>query len=102
MSSSTCHGTSVPDGGHTPSPNRHKRGVSFKEAESAFADELGRLMADPDHSDQRDRFILMGASHRLRLLDVCHCSRYDDTIRIISARKANRLERTDYERYKNA
>jgi hypothetical protein len=82
--------------------NQRKHGVSFEEAESAFADERGRLIADPDHSDQEDRFILMGMSTRLRLLIVCHCYRYGDTIRIISARKANRSERAQYEGYKNA
>jgi hypothetical protein len=82
--------------------NQRKHGISFEEAESAFADEFGRLIADPDHSDQEDRFILMGVSARLRLLVVCHCYRNGDTIRIISARKGNRLERTQYEGYKNA
>jgi uncharacterized protein len=70
--------------------NQHKHGVSFEEAETAFADERGRLIVDPDHSDQEERFILMGLSARLRLLIVCHCYRYADTIRIISARRANR------------
>jgi hypothetical protein len=82
--------------------NQRKHGVSFEEPESAFADECGRLIADPDHSDQEDRFILMGMSTRLRLLIVCHCYRHADTIRIISARKADRSERTRYEGYKNA
>jgi hypothetical protein len=82
--------------------NLRKHGVSFEEAESAFADEFGRLIADPDHSDEEDRFVLMGVSARLRLLIVCHCYRYEDTIRIVSARKANRSERTQYEGYKNA
>jgi hypothetical protein len=82
--------------------NQRKHSASFEEAESAFADEGGRLIADPDHSDQEDRFILMGMSARLRLLIVCHCYREGDTIRIISARRANRSERTQYEAYKNA
>ena len=69
---------------------------------SAFADEFGRLIADPDHSDEEERFILMGISARLHLLIVSHCYRHGDTIRIISARKANRLERTQYEGYKDA
>ncbi len=82
--------------------NRRKHGISFEEAESTFADEFGRLIADPDHSDDEERFVLLGMSARLRLLIVCHCYRYEDTIRIISARKANRWERTQYEGYKNA
>jgi hypothetical protein len=82
--------------------NRRKHGVSFEEAQSAFADEFGRLISDPDHSHHEDRFILMGMSTRLRLLIVCHCYRHGETIRIISARKANRSEQTQYEGYKHA
>ena len=82
--------------------NQRKHGVSFEEAETAFADECGRRIADPDHSDEEDRFILMGMSVWLWLLIVCHCYRHADTIRIISARKANRTERKQYEVCKNA
>lgn len=82
--------------------NKRKHGVSFEEAKSAFADEFGRVIADPDHSNEEDRFILMGLSARLRILVVCHCYRHANTIRIISARKANRWERTQYEGYQNA
>jgi len=82
--------------------NQRKHGVSFEEAESTFADERGRLIADPDHSDEEDRFVLLGASARLRVLIVCHSYRDGDMIRIISARKANRSEQTQYEGYKNA
>ena len=84
------------------SSNKRKHGVSFEEARSAFADESGRLIGDPDHSDKEDRFILMAMSVRLRLLIVCHCYRRGDTIRIISARKANRWEQDQYEGYKDA
>ena len=83
--------------------NRKKHGVSFEEARTAFFDENARLMADPDHSDEEDRFILLGLSSRLRLLVVCHCYREaTDTIRIISARKADRSERRQYEGFRNA
>jgi uncharacterized protein len=82
--------------------NKRKHRVSFEEAKSAFADEFGRLVTDPDHSGEEDRFILMGMSPRLRLLVVCHCYRHGDAIRIISARKANRSERAQYEELKNA
>ena len=88
--------------GKKSASNQRKHGVSFEEAESAFADEFGRLIADPDHSDQEDRFILMGLSSRLRLLIVCHCYRHHDIVRIISARKTNASERAEYEGYKNA
>ncbi len=82
--------------------NRRKHGVSFEEGRSVFADERGRLIADPDHSEEEERFILLGMSVRLRLLVVCHCYRPPDTVRIISARKANSLERRIYEELKNA
>jgi uncharacterized DUF497 family protein len=76
--------------------NLRKHGVSFKEAQTVFADELGLLIHDPDHSDQEDRFVLLGLSSILRTLVVCHCYRDDDLIRIISARKADRHERALY------
>ena len=77
--------------------NQKKHGVSFEEAKTVFADELGRLIPDPDHSDGEERFILMGVSAYLRLLVVCHCERDKDTIRIISARKADKFEKRQYE-----
>jgi uncharacterized DUF497 family protein len=80
------------------SANRKKHGVSFAEAKTAFFDENARVIADPDHSEEEDRFILLGLSSQLRLLVVCHCYREDqDTVRIISARKASRSERREYE-----
>lgn len=80
--------------------NKRKHGVSFDEARTAFMDEHGRLMHDPDHSDQEDRFILLGFSSMQRLLVVCHSYRSDgELIRIFSARKANRKERALYARW---
>jgi uncharacterized DUF497 family protein len=77
--------------------NQRKHGVSFAEAKSAFLDERGRLMHDPDHSDEEDRFVLLGFDSGQRLLVVCHSNRSDDEIiRIFSARKANRRERAAY------
>ena len=77
--------------------NRAKHGVSFAEASTAFYDEEGLLMDDPDHSEDEDHFILMGISSTLRLLVVVHCYRGEEaTIRIISARKANRSESASY------
>ena len=78
--------------------NLRKHGVSFEEARTVFLDEDGILIQDPDHSDDEDRFILLGSSQRLRILIVCHCYRQDDElIRIISARRANQRERARYE-----
>jgi len=77
--------------------NFRKHGVSFEEAQTVFADELGLLIHDPDHSEQEDRFVILGLSSALRTLVVCHCYRGDDdVIRIISARKADRSERALY------
>jgi uncharacterized DUF497 family protein len=77
--------------------NRRKHGVSFQEAESVFLDENARLIDDPDHSTDEERFILLGLSHKLRVLVVCHTYRKEDEeIRLISARKANKTERTNY------
>lgn len=53
--------------------NLKKHGVSFEEARSAFYDDHARLMDDPDHSEDEDRFILLGLSSALRVLVVCHC-----------------------------
>ncbi|MGH9585543.1 MAG: BrnT family toxin [Acidobacteriaceae bacterium] len=77
--------------------NLKKHGVSFDEARSAFADERAKLIADPDHSENEERFILLGLSIRLRLLVVCHCYRSEhNVVRIISARKATARESQSY------
>lgn len=77
--------------------NHRKHGVSFPEAETAFADEFGLLLDDPDHSTDEDRFVLIGLSAALRVLVVVHCYRArDDVIRLISARKATAAERRQY------
>lgn len=77
--------------------NKKKHGVSFEDAETVFLDEQALLIDDPVHSDEEDRFVLLGLSYQLHLLVVCHCYREDGgVIRIISARRANRAERTIY------
>jgi len=77
--------------------NRRKHGVSFEEAQSAFLDEQAKLYFDPDHSDAEERFILLGLSVSLRVLVVCHCYREaHSVVRIISARRADALEREAY------
>jgi len=82
--------------------NKKKHGVSFDEAKTVFTDQYARLIADPDHSYDEDRFILLGTSIDSRLLIVCHCLRENDAIRIISARKADKPEREMYEVYRHA
>ncbi len=77
--------------------NLRKHGVSFEEARSVFFDERARLIDDPDHSEEEDRFVLLGFSGALRLLLVCHCYRSEgEVIRIISARRATRTEAKFY------
>ena len=78
--------------------NRRKHRVSFEEAKTVFADDYARLLDDPDHSAAEERFILIGLSAAFRVLVVVHTyRRADDIIRIISARKATRLERGQYD-----
>ena len=79
--------------------NFRKHGISFEEAKSVFFDENALLLADPDHSETEDRFVLLGLSARLRLLLVCHCFEVEDKlIRVISCRKAARKEVALYRR----
>ena len=79
------------------SANRRKHGVTFEEARTVFFDERARLIDDPDHSEQEDRFVLLGMSASLRVLVVCHCYRSaGNVIRIISARKATKAEARFY------
>ena len=82
--------------------NTKKHGVSFDEAKTVFTDQFARIIADPDHSDEEDRFLLLGTSVQSKLLVVCHCIRVNESIRIISARKADKLEREIYEGYRYA
>jgi len=77
--------------------NKRKHGIPFEEAQTVFLDENAIRYFDPDHSQDEDRFIMLGLSFRLRVLVVCHCYRAGDAIiRIISARKANNEEANDY------
>jgi hypothetical protein len=76
--------------------NARKHGVTFIEAMTTFADPLSITITDPDHSIGECRFLLLGQSLQGRLLVVAHTER-DDEIRLISARKATRKEKSDYE-----
>ncbi len=77
--------------------NIKKHGIGFDEAKSVFADERAKLIADPEHSDDEDRFVLLGLSTKLKLLVVCHCYRSkSNTIRIITARKTTAIESRQY------
>ena len=77
--------------------NLRKHGVTFEDAQTVFADERARLIDDPDHSGDEERFLLLGLSSTLRLLVVAHTYRTEgNVIRIISARKATRDEQRYY------
>lgn len=77
--------------------NPGKHGVSFEEAATVFGDPLGRIVADPRHSEEEERFVLLGISADEHLLAVMFVDR-GEAIRIISARRATRRERRDYEK----
>ena len=77
--------------------NLAKHGVSFAEASTVFADPLSRTIPDPLHSDEEDRFVILGESTSGHTLVVVHTYR-EENIRIISARRATPRERKDYER----
>jgi uncharacterized DUF497 family protein len=78
--------------------NGRKYGVSFEEAQTVFYDDYAILLEDDDPEEPEERFVLLGMSAGMRTLVVCHCFREDDEIiRIISARRADRYERRDYE-----
>ena len=82
--------------GRKAKSNLAKHGVSFDEAKTAFLDENGRLLDDPDHSENEDRFVLLAYSFSARCLIVSHCYRESDSvIRIISARCATAQEEKD-------
>jgi len=79
--------------------NIKKHGVDFKEAETVFQDEMALELFDDEHSEDEDRYIIIGISSKTRELMVCHCYRNGgDVIRIISARRATKNEIALYER----
>ena len=57
--------------------NTKKHGVTFEEARTTFYDEHALQFFDPEHSEDEDRFILLGTSFKLNTLVVCHCFRQD-------------------------
>ncbi len=78
--------------------NKQKHGISFEEASTVFYDPFAKLGHDPDSSDQEDRYILIGHSKSNNLLFVVHVYKESaDVIRIVSARKATKKEKSDFE-----
>ena len=81
--------------------NLVKHGISFEEACSAFRDENGLRIFDPDQSTKEDRYLLLAMSGKGKLLVICHCFRKEDQeIRVITARKATKTESAQYTRRK--
>lgn len=77
--------------------NQNKHKVSLKEAQTVFFDGYAIEYYDPDHSEFEDRFLMLGISHKIRVLVVSYTLRKDGTeIRIISARKASKKEQKAY------
>lgn len=81
---------------HKNQLNLRKHGISFQEASTVFYDEYAILFDDPEHSEEEDRFLLIGSTQRDRICIVSHCYRHGDSIRIISARKATQTEKQVY------
>ncbi len=78
--------------------NKRKHGVSFDEAKTVFYDEQALLEFDELHSENEDRFRILGCSEKGNILLVVHCIREESIIRIISSRKATANEKAGYER----
>jgi len=79
--------------------NQRKHGIDFREAKTVFQDKKAVKIDDEEHSNEEERYTVIGMSRKDRELTVCHCFRDEgDTIRIFSARKANKTEKEIYER----
>jgi uncharacterized DUF497 family protein len=77
--------------------NLKKHQVSFEEAQTVFYDDFAVQFFDDEHSQEEERFLLLGMSVHSKLLLVCHCERQGgEVIRIISARKATKRESAFY------
>ena len=78
--------------------NEQKHGITFQEAATVFQDDEALMIPDTEHSDDEERFLILGISALANMLVVCHCYRgNDDIIRIISARKATKHEQRAYQ-----
>jgi uncharacterized DUF497 family protein len=77
--------------------NLRKHGIDFDEATTVFADIFSITIPDPDHSEDEERWVTVGLSNRQRLLVVVHTEE-EETVRIISVRAADRVERRKYEK----
>ena len=78
--------------------NLRKHGIAFDEAITVFSDPLAYIFDDEDHSEDEHREIIIGYSTLTRLVLVCFVERDEDIIRLISARRATKVEISDYEK----
>jgi uncharacterized DUF497 family protein len=77
--------------------NMQSHNISFEEAKTVFYDPNAKIIYDPDHSKEEDRFVILGLSKTLNLLIVCHCYKEkEEQIRIFSARRATKNEKKQY------
>jgi len=78
--------------------NIRKHGITFKVAAKAFFDPNAVTVDDDEHSQEEDRFILIGMNEHDKMITVCHCYRDDgNVVRIISARPPNQYEKQVYD-----
>ena len=86
-------------------PNKNKENIkkhkiSFEEAKEVFYDDKAILFDDPDHSENEERFLIIGRIQNLNICVVSHCYKEKEgSIRLISARKATKKEKETYERW---
>ncbi|HEX8618586.1 MAG TPA: BrnT family toxin [Thermoanaerobaculia bacterium] len=80
--------------------NVRKHGISFEEAASVFGDDDAIIEDDVEHSDDEDRFIIVGISAHERVLCAVYTIRYKTSVRIISCRHPTRYEKRAYEERK--
>ena len=80
--------------------NIKKHGVTFEQASYVFTDQFALNIFDEEHSEDEDRWVLLGKSLNETLLLVIHTFRDDGTefVRIISARKATKIEKLAYQK----
>lgn len=79
--------------------NLKKHGVRFAEAATIWGDDFSKEFYDPIHSVDEKRYIKIGRSVKRRILLCIFCERFiEENIRIISARKATKLEVIEYEK----
>ena len=80
--------------------NQRKHGVSFEDAMHVFNDPYALFEQDPGDFAEGPRWRALGSAGAVAVLLVAHIVReegHDEAIRLISARRATRKERSRYE-----